>query len=188
LNVPLIKNTTYTITFDAWADNPNTMDVFLAKNYGDYGSYYSTVKSITKTRQTFTYTVKMAQATDLNCRLGFGFGQFVGKVYIDNVSMVKMDLTGSESLTDLTSENVRVFPNPASGVLEISFATMHEHPVTIELYNLQGQLVSRLLDNKSLTSGQVVRFNLNEQKIGKGMYLLNISSKDKKFTQKLVVN
>jgi len=188
LNVPLIQNMTYKITFDAWADNPNTMDVSLSKNYGDYGTYYSTVKSITKVKQTFSYTVKMAQATDLNCRLGFGFGQFVGKVYIDNVSMQKMDVTDSETLTDLTSQNIRVFPNPASGVIEISFAAMQEHPVTIELYSLQGQFVSRLLDNKSLTSGQVVHFNLNEHQVGKGIYLLRISSKDKTFTQKLLVN
>jgi beta-glucanase (GH16 family) len=188
LNVPLIQNMTYNITFDAWAENPNTMDVFLSKNHDDYGNYYSTVKSVTKFRQKFTYTVKMAQATDLNCRFGFGFGQFLGKVYIDNVSIEKMAVTGSQTLSNLSSENVRVFPNPNSGVLEISFAAMPEYPVSIELYNLQGQLVSRLLDNKSLTSGQTIRFNLNEQKIGKGIYLLRISSKDKKFTQKLVVS
>jgi len=188
LNIPLIQNMTYTVTFDAWADNPNTMDVFLSKNYGDFGNYYSTVKSITKVRQTFTYTVKMAQATDPNCRFGFGFGQFVGKVYIDNVSIIKMALTGSQGLSSLSSENVRVFPNPASGVLEISFAANPDYPVSVELYNLQGQMVSKLWNNKSLSSGQIIRFNLNEHQIGKGIYLVNISSRDLSFTQKLVVN
>lgn len=188
LNLPLIQGISYNISFDAWADNPNTMDVFLSKNYGDYGNYYSTVKSITNLKQKFTYAIKMVQSTDYNCRFGFGFGQFLGKVYIDNVSIEKVALTGAESLSEMKSENVRIFPNPASGFLEISFATVHEHPLSIELFNLQGQLVSRLWNKKSLTSGQIIRFNLNEHNIGKGIYLVSISSTDRSFTQKLVVN
>ncbi len=28
LNIPLIQGETYTITFECWSENPNTMDVF----------------------------------------------------------------------------------------------------------------------------------------------------------------
>jgi hypothetical protein len=152
---------------------PNTMDVFLSKNYGDYGGYYSTTKSISGIRQKFTWTVSMTKASDPNCRFGFGFGRFSGKVYIDNVSIEKIAVTGSQSMTDIASGNVRIFPNPTDGFPDVTIDTGNLLPTTIDLCNLQGQLVSRLWTGKPLPFGQSFRFNLKEHKIGKGIYFLS---------------
>ena len=187
-NVTLIQGTTYNISFDAWADNPNSMDVFLSKNYGDFAGYYSTVKNITTTKQKFTWTQKMSQATDLNCRFGFGFGKFSGKVYIDNVSILKVAATEVKTLNEPEPDAISIFPNPTSGVLEITSSISDKFPVTIKLFNLQAQLIATLLQNQTLNAGQSLHFNLKDYQIKQGIYLLTVSTPDRQITRKVIVN
>jgi hypothetical protein len=187
LNLPFILDKTYKITFEAWADNPAIMDVFIAKNYGDYGTYYSTTKSISGVRQSFSWTIKMDRASDFNCRFGFGFGKFIGKVYLDNVSIEKVVATNSVILTEKLAD-IRIFPNPNSGVFEMVNHMAIGMPITIKLYNLQGQLISVIWDNKSLVIGQRIPVNLDKTRIVKGVYLLNISTGMKSMSRKLIIN
>lgn len=188
LNVPLIQGTSYNISFDAWANNPNSMDVFLSKNHSDYGNYYSTVKSITTTKQKFSWTVKMAQASDPNCRFGFGIGKFTGKVYLDNVSIVKVVSTGIEQLSGILDDQFEFFPNPANDHLRITNKTNKTLQPTVKLYNIQGQLISNLWENNPVLAGQQIRVNLIEGKVANGIYFLNISTPEKSGTKKLVIS
>ena len=185
-NLPLIKNASYTISFDAWADNPNTMDVFFSKNYGDFGAYFSTVKNITKVKQKFTYTTKITQPSDNNCRFGFGFGQFSGKVYIDNVSILKSIATQTEALSQSDDEAFDVFPIPTSGEITIVNRASGEFPTTIKLYNIQGQLVTTLCQDKTMNFEQPHRFNLKDYQLNKGIYLLILSTPERKITRKVL--
>lgn len=188
LGIPLVKDVTYLITFDAWADNPNSMDVFLSKNHSDYGNYYSTVKAITATKQQFSWTVKMAQASDPNCRFGFGIGKFTGNVYLDNVSIEKVVPTGTEQITTIQDDQFDFFPNPASDFLGITNKTSRTLQPTIKLYNLQGQLISNLWENSQVMAGQQIRVKLNDGKVANGIYFLCISTPEKSFIKKLIVS
>ena len=188
LNIAVEKDATYLITFDAWADNPNTMEIILARNADPYTNYFSIVKSITAVVQHFSWTVKMTQASDPNCRFGFGFGKFTGKVYLDNVSVAKQDLTGSQELLGSTDETFELFPNPASDYLDVTNKSTRTLQPTINLYNLQGQLITNLLKNKPLSSGQQIRITLSDFKAGNGVYLVNITTPEKSITRKLVIN
>ena len=187
LNVPLIQGTSYNISFDAWAENPNSMDVFLSRNSGNYSSYYSTVKNITKTKQTYTWAVKMTQPTDYNCRFGFGFGKFSGKVFLDNVSIEKQVSTGNEGLTNFENEGFSLFPNPTSGEIIISGDSFNS-PVTLCLFNLQGQLISTILNNQYLMKGNPVKINLKEEGASQGIHLLRITTRDNSFVRKIILN
>ncbi|HET6559167.1 MAG TPA: family 16 glycosylhydrolase [Prolixibacteraceae bacterium] len=187
LNIPVEKAVTYNVTFDAWADIPGSMDIFIAKNYGDYGSYFSTVKSITTTRQSFTWSFKTTVA-DPNCRYGFGFGKFTGKVYMDNVSVEKQVPTATEGFNTLIDNSFEVFPNPAYNFLYISNKSSKALQPAIHLYNLQGQLITSLWENKSLAAGQQIRLTLEELKAGNGVYLVVISTPEKTITRKLIIN
>lgn len=185
--IPLEKGVTYLITFDAWADNPNSMDVFLSKNHSDYGAYYSTIKAITTTKQKFSWTVKMAQASDLNCRFGFGLGKFTGNVYLDNVSIEKLVPTGIENISRIQDDQFELFPNPANEFLLISNKSGKTLQPTIKLYNLQGQLISNLWQNKPIVAGQQIRVNLKDGKAVTGIYFLNISTPEKSTTKKIII-
>lgn len=185
-NLPVTQGTTYNISFDAWSENPNTMDVLLSKNYGDYGNYYTTVKNITTTPQKYIWQLKMNSPSDDNCRFGFGFGKFTGKVYIDNVSIEKVAPTGTTELQQ--TDGIYVFPNPGSGEISIVSHASEAFPATINLYNLQGQLVSNLFENQLLGSGHQLSFNLKDFRVTKGIYLLTISTQEQKITKKVLIN
>lgn len=188
LNVPLVKGVTYNVSFDAWADTPKPMDVFFSKNWGDYGNYYSTVKNVTSIRQRFTWSVKMNYSTDLNCRFGFGIGQFTGKLYIDNVSVEKSASTTSATINSDPDNTFTVFPNPASTLLQISGQNTGTSPVRISLYNLQGQLVSVLKNACNFEKEESVQIDLKSLNIPKGVYLIEFMSEQKQLTKKIAIN
>ncbi|MDP2113630.1 MAG: T9SS type A sorting domain-containing protein [Bacteroidota bacterium] len=61
-------------------------------------------------------------------------------------------------------------------------------PVTLILYNLQGQLISTILNNQYLTKGNTVTFNLRNEVASSGIYLLRLTNKDNSFTRKVILN
>lgn len=138
--------------------------------------------------QHFSWTVKMIQSSDPNCRFGFGFGKFTGNVYLDNVSIEKQVPTGSEELSGSADELFELFPNPASDYLDVTNKSTRTLQPSINLYNLQGQLITNLLKDQPLSSGQLMRINLNNIKVENGVYLVNITTTNKSITRKLVIN
>jgi len=185
INLALTLGKEYIVTFDAWAENPNALRVFVAKNSGDYGEYYATTKNITKTKTTYTWKFKMLKPSDSNCRFSFGLGKFSGKLYIDNVSIEKVAATATNDLQQ--SGGFELFPNPTTGQIVIQSQAAEPTLASINLYNLQGQLVLNLCNNKSIGSGNSFRFNLKDNAVSKGIYLLTITSKDQLFTKKLII-
>ena len=186
LGIPLLQGTTYLVSFEACADNPTQMDVFLSKNHSDYGAYYSTVKNITKVRQKFTWTVKMNSPTDPNCRFGFGVGRFTGNVYVDNMSVEKVVPTGYE-LSKRNEDEFRIFPNPTSGEIIISGDSFNS-PATLFLFNLQGQLISTILNDQYFMKGNPVKINLKEEGASQGIYLFRLTTRDNSLTRKVILN
>jgi beta-glucanase (GH16 family) len=184
-NLPFVQGVSYKITFDAWSENPGVADVFISKNYGDYGNYYSTTRNISAIKQSFSWTQKMDKATDFNCRFGFGFGRFIGKVYLDNVSIEKVIPTVASILPEhLTGFSIH--PNPTSGVIEISHNSINQTPFTAKLYNLHGQLISTLWKEERLNAGNTARVNLNELGLRKGIYFIKVSTSEGSGSQKIV--
>lgn len=185
LNLPFIQGNTYKITFDAWSENPGVADVFISKNYGDYGNYYSSTRNISAIKQSFSWTQKMDNASDFNCRFGFGFGKFIGKVYLDNVSIEKVIPTVASILPEHLA-GFSIHPNPTSGVIEISNTSLHRSPATAKLYNLQGQLISTFWQDEHFHAGNTARVNLNELVLQKGIYFIKISTPEGSGSQKIV--
>lgn len=188
LQLHFLQNSTYKVTFDAWADNPNAMDVFVSKNYGDYSGYYSTVKNITQTRQSFSWTFTMNYPTDMNCRFGFGFGKFTGKIYLDNVSIARVVPTEARHLSFNSEAQFQLFPNPTSGNVLISDLPQTLSVTTLRLFNLYGQLVSTIWKDKPLSAENSYPVNLAATGISKGIYLLQLSDRQKTFTRKLILD
>jgi hypothetical protein len=161
------------------------MNVFISKNYGDYGNYYSTNKSLNLVKQSFSWIQKMDKATDYNCRFGFGFGKFTGKVYLDNVSIEKVIPT----IASILPENLpgfSIYPNPTSGMIELSNNSIYRTPVTAKLYNLHGQLISTLWKEERLNTGNTARVNLNELGLQKGIYFVKVTTSEGSGSQKIV--
>lgn len=80
--------------------------------------------------------------------------------------------------------NLNVFPNPASGNVNIKYALPKAGEVLIEFYNSRGTLVKSFLGG--LQEG-TTRLNVGISDLESGMYLVRLTSKGIKETKKLIV-
>ncbi len=80
----------YKLTFDAFAENENTLLINVSKNHSDWGAHISERVDITTSNQKHELTLDMP-VNDDNVRLYFGIGNFVGKFYIDNINLSRIE-------------------------------------------------------------------------------------------------
>lgn len=108
----------------------------------------------------------------------------------DKVKTLAYVLTPASS-TDVATHNVNqvnlnVFPNPATDNVRITY-TLREHGnVSIKLYNLNGELVSTLLNEMQDMGIQNTDAHLPEG-LAKGLYMVKLSVNGQLSTQKLMV-
>jgi len=83
-----------------------------------------------------------------------------------------------------------VSPNPFNAVAEISYAVPERSRVSIGVYNVQGQLVRRLLDRvTSPGEYRVIRDgkDADDHPVGSGVYFCRLSAGDHEDTRKMVL-
>jgi Secretion system C-terminal sorting domain len=89
------------------------------------------------------------------------------EVYVDKTINAIPELTVANNVNNLT-----VYPNPVSDNISISFSVKNENTCEIKLYNLKGQLVRTLLQEKNLKGDQKFNFSMNGLK--NGVYFCNV--------------
>ena len=89
--LPLIKGSTYKLSFDAWSSGERNMVAALTGPDRGYTRYMDDqTVSLTGERQQFEYTFTMKAGTDPNARLEFNMGKAgTLPVWIDKVSLIK---------------------------------------------------------------------------------------------------
>jgi hypothetical protein len=90
--------------------------------------------------------------------------------------------TGINSITE--NNGIQVYPNPASGSVNVTFQTALSSTAVVELTDIAGRLVSTWSIDKP-TQGQNVKLNVSE--VNAGTYFLNITTDTNKTVQKLVL-
>lgn len=85
--------------------------------------------------------------------------------------------TGIQS-TNLTQNNITVYPNPTNGIINIS--NQNNQAVSLTIYNLMGKLVYQ---NKSIVND--VKIDLKEY--SKGLYFLNFDTGHEIITKKIII-
>lgn len=83
----LLQGRKYVLEFDAWADQPRTMEARLGENYNLGTTYEIASSTLTPGRQHFRYPFTMDSGDDLNARLDFNLGGAIGTVHLDHVSL-----------------------------------------------------------------------------------------------------
>jgi beta-glucanase (GH16 family) len=85
-----LKKANYKLTFDAWADQQKQLHITVSKNYDDWSAHILRNINITSTRKKYELILNMP-VQDENVRLYFGIGRFLGKFYIDNISLMQIE-------------------------------------------------------------------------------------------------
>ncbi len=93
--------------------------------------------------------------------------------------------TGAEAIGETISE-LKCYPNPTTGVTQLTFTTSGDQPCTLRIYNAQGKEVDRLIDNEKPIAG-ICSYEWDATKHSKGIYLCKLEIGKKVFTQKLIV-
>ncbi len=166
-----MKKGKYKLTFDAYAGQQKTLLITVSKNYSDWGEIVRKNLVIGTMKKSYELFLDMPR-DDENVRLYFGTGQFTGKFYIDNISLLKM----AENPPTQIKENVenasrfKVYPNPANGTftIQLSNNTVIKDAI-LQLYSISGrEMYKTFLAN--------TKTEINPGNIGPGLYVVKVNS------------
>lgn len=108
-----------------------------------------------------------------------------------NGEMVALSVNTTGTATDAATIDGSVpdftcYPNPATGIVHLTFQVPGSQTCTLRIYNAQGQEVDRLVDADHPLAGNC-SFEWDVARHSKGIYLCKLEMDNKVFTQKLVV-
>ena len=121
---------------------------------------------------------------------GTGDVVFYGAIAIKESQTKLTSLQVIEDLTTSIAEDeitqLRVYPNPVKDQLFVNYQLQQTEKVSIQLYNLNGSLVSSLLDETQM-AGQH-NFRSSPKGMTRGIYLLVYKAGNKQLVQKVLFN
>ena len=95
--------------------------------------------------------------------------------------------TGVETANAASTKQLKLFPNPTSGKVQLNFILEEASEVQIMLYSLSGQRL--LIKNQSASAGvQNLTLNLKAAGIESGIYFVELRSKKDRFINKMIVH
>lgn len=86
------------------------------------------------------------------------------------------------NIYEIYLRDIAYYPNPFSDFVTIDFENTSNKPFTLEIYNLQGVLVSK---QKNITENQVT---VHRNDISKGMYMFRLSNAKSSYVGKIVID
>ncbi len=90
--------------------------------------------------------------------------------YIDDISVIDCNDTANAIQESFNSANAKIYPNPSTGIVEISLESQHQgQTLKLNIFDLTGRLVSTF-DLRS-EAQQQINLQLNNR-----LYLYNIST------------
>ncbi len=184
-NIAIKKGTTYRLSFDAYCETPALMGISLSKNHDDYGAYYTKTFNLTKAKVHYTWDITNTYPDDVNCRLYFGVGNFLGKVFLDNVSLVNTTITTIDQ-PELENCSVNVYPIPATQSLNVDLNLNTKSNVTLTLYNGNGSYVKSLYARNTVAGKHQLDLPLCEEFLP-GLYFLMVKTDDAVIMKKIVI-
>ena len=100
---------------------------------------------------------------------------------ISNFSIEICALTASLSSNDNILGSLKVYPNPAKGIVNIDLAGSVTGETTYELFDVQGRKVISKVSSNAIET-------LNVENLSDGIYMLSIQNGSAKTTKKVVIN
>ena len=161
-----------TLHVDIISDATLIKDVILPIS-GDHGSGW---------KQAFVYLVDYTDKV-INLRFrGTTANGELGDLAIDDVLLT--ELTGVEALANESQQNIRVYPNPSSGIYNLLFSESSTRDIKITVSDLLGRnVISRSYSPIDMPSNQL-RINLSDEQ--KGIYYVHIDFGDEVIMKKIV--
>ncbi|WP_460326218.1 carbohydrate binding domain-containing protein [Paenibacillus sp. YSY-4.3] len=181
--LPLIKGSTYQLSFDAWSSGDRTMVASLSGPDRSYIRYMDDKSvALTAERQNYTYTFTMNSDTDPNARMEFNMGNAgILPVWIDEVRLIKIaDPDPNISRDALPSGNLIYNGTFDQGKDRLGFWKIDGPGSADALYYVGSAINDRKLYVKPKMAGQPDALTLSQDRLnlieGK-MYILSFSAR-----------
>lgn len=110
---------------------------------------------------------------------------WMGLIVGDPKTSIKPVPVGIKEVTDVNKMHPELFPNPASGKVNISFVCQEEQNIRIELYDVTGKKIRTLADTNF--SGGYVQFDASLTGVPDGIYHVRFSGERSSVTKNLVI-
>ena len=91
----------------------------------------------------------------------------------------------NDSASSISNE-LYIYPNPTSGNATASFLATQGSHAAIDIYNISGEVVLKVLDG-TITEDGVISVEMNCSSFSKGFYLVRLSLDEETFVSKLVI-
>ncbi|MGK0253563.1 MAG: hypothetical protein ACI9OE_001036 [Mariniflexile sp.] len=115
-----------------------------------------------------------------NCRI---MVEAVGSVFY-NINSMNFEIGASLNLGEEDFlGNLSIYPNPNKGEFNVKFNTLGQH-IKIEIFDVFGRLITSRSFNESGKFDQVIKINHPQS----GLYLLNITDRNRIVTKKIIIN
>ncbi|MFH1843254.1 MAG: T9SS type A sorting domain-containing protein, partial [bacterium] len=112
------------------------------------------------------------------------------KLVIGNADFIRTEMPAGELMPQRV-ELSQNFPNPFNPVTTIKFGLPREARVRLNIYDVRGRLVTKLLDNKLIPAGRHAEVwdgtDRSDRRVASGVYLYRLQVGDAVKTQKMVL-
>jgi hypothetical protein len=174
----LIHGNDYIFEFDAWADAPRIVEIKVeqdsspAINYSKIG-----FSGLTPVMNHFEYPFNMEDQTDFNACVVINTGNSDVDVYIDNISLKEVQSGIDETIPKVPTQYRLIgnHPNPFNTQTKISFFIPQISHVNIKIYNICGEFVQELINQKMESGKHTLDFNASY--ISAGIYFCQFKAR-----------
>ena len=193
--VSVEKSREYTVSFDAYAEEPRAISVIVGRNSAPW-TVYSGNRSfdLTTTPQTFTFAFIMTEPSDPSARFGFDIGASPVGLHFDNVL-----LSGGKTPSDVARNPeaapadfllTQNYPNPFNPGTTVTFELPGYSQVDLSVYDTSGRLVKTLLRAGVHSGRHEVDWdgtNSAGNPVASGIYFCRLSANGRVGTRRMVM-
>ncbi|MAR15534.1 MAG: hypothetical protein CMG21_03735 [Candidatus Marinimicrobia bacterium] len=129
----------------------------------------------------YYYSVQITECQDCECGDGICNGCEDEESCVDDCL-----LNTNEDINDLEFKINNIYPNPFNPITNIDFSVNNLEIISISVFDLNGNLIENLIDNKMMNAGN---YNIiwNASNVTSGIYFINFSNTEKSVTQKIIL-
>lgn len=91
-----------------------------------------------------------------------------------------------KSVTAPDEPSLEVFPNPSTGQFQIRYKLITQVPVEMDIYNISGQFIDRIISSQQQEGGEYIE-SFNLEGIAAGIYFIRMQMGENALTRRLVI-
>jgi len=172
-SLPLLKGSTYVVSFEASAEVPRAIQVMCQKASGDWATYFSENVDLTTAKTLYSFEFTMDSTSDDKSRIGFNVAQSNKSVTISNVSVTFKSSTSAQSGVGVAyGKNIGMRVTAAKSAINVKFNARSSGSAQLRLYSIKGKLMQKV--SLPTAAGKSYAHAFDAAKLPSGFYVVGL--------------